>query len=711
MASGSEYTVKIIIDSKDQTSGPAGKATKSLGNLQTAAKLAAGAFVALKGAQKAVDFVKLGASIQATEDRFYKFVGNAAEADKMLRALGDASDHTMTRMGKLDTASQLFSLGLATTADEMEIAGGMIGKLGKASLSTEGRMNSLTMLLANQSTRRLDDFSLSVEEVTARQRDLEAQGLSTEQAFKTAVYDIATKKIITLGDTSQLAATKIAKTEASLTDTKNALAEMTTAVLNASGALDKTATWATNTADAANAIRDHGFSLKAWADGVFTFIKTSGDGEQAIAAFTEEVSKAEPVNERLRQATMVANDAFEEWQTEARLAAEATVNMSTAVENLDLGTVDFIDDLTEAESNLAMYEGALGDVSGAYQAQLDAIEDAAHASRTYAMDAAADWTAYAKDATKTAEELAADKEKIEQTHIDKLAGIQAKGQARAINLDIVSEQEKLERLEYNLGQAILKRSEMTGKERQSTVNAKEHAVATLTEQVEAQKQLMDDYYGGRLVQAGQNVDGLLAEEQRRYDAELVALTESRTEQEIAQKESLGRMVVEQWKAYALGTDLGQEEIDRMTRYYMEKYGIIAEGGQAAADAQAASFKLAADIGVEAFGRLKASIDAIPRHINIDVSVQGQGLGVSPGGGAGTAEQAGIGMASGGYSSGGMAMVGELGPEMVRLPRGSHVTPASQVNDNRTYHFDQVVNTRATTHNLMNDFALAQAMAG
>jgi len=583
MASGSEYTVKIIIDSKDQTSGPAGKATKSLGNLQTAAKLAAGAFVALKGAQKAVDFVKLGASIQATEDRFYKFVGNAAEADKMLRALGDASDHTMTRMGKLDTASQLFSLGLATTADEMEIAGGMIGKLGKASLSTEGRMNSLTMLLANQSTRRLDDFSLSVEEVTARQRDLEAQGLSTEQAFKTAVYDIATKKIITLGDTSQLAATKIAKTEASLTDTKNALAEMTTAVLNASGALDKTATWATNTADAANAIRDHGFSLKAWADGVFTFIKTSGDGEQAIAAFTEEVSKAEPVNERLRQATMVANDAFEEWQTEARLAAEATVNMSTAVENLDLGTVDFIDDLTEAESTLAMYAGVTNIVTEAMRAQEQATKDTTLAQLDMSQALADASSAQIAQVALTELKTAYDEGKI------------TLGQYTTAVQDT--------QLQFGLA---------TGK-----------SIALSTGVLELTSSLID----------GSTKAGDFA--------------------------------------VKLGTMIGE-----------------------------------ADRGVLVANRLRDALNGIPRNVNVSVNVQ-EGIArresdlTSPG------QQ----MASGGYSSGGMAMVGELGPEMVRLPRGSHVTPASQVNDNRTYHFDQVVNTRATTHNLMNDFALAQAMAG
>ena len=188
-------------------------------------------------------------------------------------------------------------------------------------------MNSLTMLLANQSTRRLDDFGLSVEEVTKRQAELEEQGLSTQQAFKTAVYDTAAQKLTILGDTSQLAATKIARTERGLTDTKNALAEMATAVLSASGALDATSSWATNTSDAANAIREHGFSIKAWALAADAYMRT-GDQTEAIGKFVE-VTESATTNTSLWGKAIAANQPL--FEAMGKTIA-ATIDPSKALE-------------------------------------------------------------------------------------------------------------------------------------------------------------------------------------------------------------------------------------------------------------------------------------------------------------------------------------------------------------------------------------------
>ena len=142
------FKLGIIVTADDKASSTLNKLPKSFQNIAQAVSLAAAGYVALKAAQKAVDFVKLGASIQATESKFIAFAGGTARADEMLQALNESSDHTLTRMGAMTTASTLMGLGLATTADEMSVAGAMLGKLARQGLGAEGAMNSLTKSIA-----------------------------------------------------------------------------------------------------------------------------------------------------------------------------------------------------------------------------------------------------------------------------------------------------------------------------------------------------------------------------------------------------------------------------------------------------------------------------------------------------------------------------------------------------------------------------------
>ena len=67
---------------------------------------------------------------------------------------------------------------------------------------------------------------------------------------------------------------------------------------------------------------------------------------------------------------------------------------------------------------------------------------------------------------------------------------------------------------------------------------------------------------------------------------------------------------------------------------------------------------------------------------------------------------------GGTSSGGMALVGEQGPELVMLPAGSHVLDAQTTQSviNNNHYYNQTVNTAATSDTYGQDFYLLQAMA-
>jgi len=209
--------VRIIIQGEDTVSSAADSAGRSLGTLGKVAKgIAAAGLIALakQAISASADLVKLGASSLMARDRLNAFAGGSQNAAVLLNSLIQASDGTIDRLTATAQAARLAQMGIATTGKEMAAVGAIVGKLGDQTLSLETRMQTFTMMMANQSKLRLDTFGLSVERVTKRQAELEAQGYSTAEAFKIAVYEEAERAIEKLGDTSATAATKILRIEA-----------------------------------------------------------------------------------------------------------------------------------------------------------------------------------------------------------------------------------------------------------------------------------------------------------------------------------------------------------------------------------------------------------------------------------------------------------------------------------------------------------------
>lgn len=220
-----QRVVKIILEGEESVSPAADKASKSLGGLEKAAVGFLTVALAKKAAEAANEVVRLGAHSLMARDRLNAFAGGSANAAKMVDALIASSDGVIDRLTATEKAARLLQMGVVDTAGEMGMAGAIVGKLGDQTLSLENRMQTFTMMMANQSKLRLDTFGLSVERVTDRQKALEDQGYSTEEAFKTAVFEEAEVALDKLGDTSDTAATKMARFEASLKNLKTAAAE------------------------------------------------------------------------------------------------------------------------------------------------------------------------------------------------------------------------------------------------------------------------------------------------------------------------------------------------------------------------------------------------------------------------------------------------------------------------------------------------------
>ena len=280
----SEGNVQAIKQARQEigaTGEQSKKTSDSLGGLKKAAAFAAGAFAAIKSAQAAVDFVKMGAQVQAVEHRFVAFAGGAQQAQEYMEAFQRASDGTVDRMGAMSGASKMLQMGLVDNADEMEVMAAIAVRLGDTTMSATERVDAFSLLLANQSKERLDTFGISSAKVRARIQELTKAGYDLEQAFKLAVLEEGRKSLDILGDTSQLTATKIAKVEAAFSDLKTGLAVASVEMLDSAGILDRFAVGASMILETLERI---GMFAQAYGAGVKAYVGSFSKTE-ALAVF------------------------------------------------------------------------------------------------------------------------------------------------------------------------------------------------------------------------------------------------------------------------------------------------------------------------------------------------------------------------------------------------------------------------------------------
>ena len=507
----------------------------------------------------AVEAVKLGAQVEASSLRFDRFAGSADRAEELLQAFQQATLGTVDRMGAMSSAGRLLQMGLVSTADEMGQVARIATMLGDQTLGTTDRMADFAALLANQSIPRLDNFGISSGRVRTRIQELQAASadMTREQAFQTAVLEEGEKALDRLGDTSELASVKISRLQASWKTLGQVIAESSAEVATGNRLWRVTANVldvvSQRTADVNKGL------ARAQELGVVPriFAEAYADASAAARLFQGD-------EDELRATLEEATEATKEAEREIRRLAAATREGSGA--NFDYG-----DSTDDAESGLLDLEGGLQNVSAAYQKQarearmaataaILAAKDQARQVRALAVEASADFTAFDQSRMRSAEDLADDREKVEEKHADELAKIQARGRSRAIRFDALAEQEKLDNLKFKLDQALLQQTEFTDKTRQSVRNAKDFQIANLRDEIGEREQMFADFEAGRLVKAGENIGGLLVQEEERHAESLRLLQEAEEEQELAKLQSLGRNVLANITAWASNNDVAQEQI-------------------------------------------------------------------------------------------------------------------------------------------------------
>ena len=621
----SEYNVNIIITTKDKTSAEASKAEKSLLSLANAAKVVALAHVAMRMAQKALEFVKLGAEADAAERRLIAFAGGVEQAEEYLKALNAGADNTIDRMTGMAQASRMLETDMVRNTYEMETAGAMVSKLGNQTWSTERRMQSLTMLLANQTILRLDDFGLSVESVRKRQKELEAQGLSTERAFRAAVFEEASAKLAVLGDTSDTAATQVAALEAAWKTHNQALGQSITLWLTATGILPTVTKELNLQAEYYDLLREAKISM----------LEVSGTEELAIKRAIVSSRTWQGDEENLRRALEETNAATREAERVTNAQAFATRLMTDSVADslstlggLDQTMLDFVGTLTQGSTMASGFSKYVDDGSLSLREQTAAAAQASFAI----MDLASSYASYMQQVAYSYTDYAGSMAEIEAQYQKTIEGITAGGggagggaaaAAREFDRADIERGLKIKELQlkeleaeragweaekettepvfwYELARADRKWLMDHGKTLEDLALKREETVDEVTELERAQmddrvedlkneiaetarilKQGHWDQSQIRIGAAQRDTAALLAEAQTRRDAQIAALEKSQAREEEMNRQSLGRIKLaafDHWLSMQEDTDTWTQAqwdaVEKMRLNIMTEYGLL-----------------------------------------------------------------------------------------------------------------------------------------
>mgnify|MGYP001224245741 CR=1 FL=1 len=210
---GREHVKGAVSDIKEIDSTAKG-ATGGIGGLARGLVAATGVIVgAAVAAKQLYSALKEGAQLQTVTQRFDKLSDSiGTTADTMLSKLRSATQGMISDMDLMSSASQIMSLKLATSEDQVVRLATVAGKL-------NWDMSQVVLTFANMSTMRLDALGLSVEDVRKKADELKASGMSAEQAFKEAVI-LAGEARLDVGGVSE-SEKSFKQLEAAIANTKN----------------------------------------------------------------------------------------------------------------------------------------------------------------------------------------------------------------------------------------------------------------------------------------------------------------------------------------------------------------------------------------------------------------------------------------------------------------------------------------------------------
>jgi hypothetical protein len=429
-----------------------------------------------------------------------------------------------------------------------------------------------------QSKMIADNLGLMVSAEDAYERYAEANGIAVsqmddaakKQAFLNEMLRQGAEKTKALSDPTDDLATDIEILSAALKDAKSDLAVYLAEQVTGATDVDKMAekirglgtTWKqlsligrAAAAGLAEPVRmeEEGFSavIRGWTNAWEDYYREVG---KVVTAYNGYVAAAD-------------SGTLATWGVDAAVKAtqQDIDSLSTSSFTAVLGTTEF-------GKSLDVTTGITWANVEALQAQKEQMQ----ALADFTLDATMSWTRHFSAVDEQTETFEARREQLNAKHQETLEELAKRGQARAIFLNEAAEKQKLADLVWSLEQAELQLTEYGAKTRESTLRAKQKQIEDLRAQVGTQQTLLDNYYAGRLVKAGENVNALIDEEDRRHTAAVTGLEEEIAKTQELQKQQLGTLLLQTFDTWSEIKDIPPDRMLEMRTSIAKEYGLISE---------------------------------------------------------------------------------------------------------------------------------------
>lgn len=206
--------VGAIGSSTSQLEGATKQTSSALNGMATAVTGAIVAFGTQKLAAIVGDMLDLGSNVNKTSSAFDALTRNIGGSQANMAELRSATGGVVDNLTLMNGANKLLQMGLASNSDELSKLSGMAVKLGSSmGMDATKAMSDFSLMLANNSIMRLDQFGISSGRVRARIIELQeaTEGLSRSDAFKMAVMEEGADALERLGSAADAASTPIAR--------------------------------------------------------------------------------------------------------------------------------------------------------------------------------------------------------------------------------------------------------------------------------------------------------------------------------------------------------------------------------------------------------------------------------------------------------------------------------------------------------------------
>lgn len=232
--------VTIVLKAQDQYSSTLQQFNKDVGNISKTTEglsesgtkangmmsgfvnnlnAAAIGFLGWKGAQLVSDITNLGTEANKAKQVFEALTRPMGGYTDNIEALRKATGGVVDNMTLMEGASKLVQMGLAANTTELSSMYEMAVKLGSSmGMDVTKSLSDFSLMLANNSIMRLDQFGISSGRVKDRMDDLkeEFEDMSKSDRFKLAVLEEGRAALDRLGGAAEAAETPLARIGATI---------------------------------------------------------------------------------------------------------------------------------------------------------------------------------------------------------------------------------------------------------------------------------------------------------------------------------------------------------------------------------------------------------------------------------------------------------------------------------------------------------------